>query len=173
MFQLPDFCSKLLYTLAPPYLFRTVFQSGLRGCLLGLSAQKVCQIEYNSQLSGCALFSVDTCKSQQVLFFPFPFWWVSSAILSLCLAKTSEHHFIFLTFFFLFSVDANYVHLLSLQPVCNIFMLSRAPASPRGKLLHTSNDEVFVATTQGTPPAHLVCRQQGLHSQDVIYSCIL
>ena len=102
MFQLPDFCSKLLYTLAPPYLFRTVFQSGLRGCLLGLSAQKVCQIEYNSQLSGCALFSVDTCKSQQVLFFSFPFWWVSSAILSLCLAKTSEHHFIFLTFFFLF-----------------------------------------------------------------------
>ena len=74
---------------------------------------------------------------------------------------------------FLLSVDANYVHLLSFQPVCNIFTLSRAPASPKEKLLHTSNDPVFVATTQWTPPAHLICRQQGLHSQDVIYSYIL
>lgn len=137
---------------------------------MGLSAQKVCQIEYNSQLSGCALFSRHLLKPAGVFFF-FPFWWVSSSILSLCLAKTSGHHFIFL--FFLFSVDANYVHLPSFQPVCNIFTLSRAPASPREKLLHTSNDPVFVATTQWTPRAHLVCRQQGLHSQDVIYSYIL
>ena len=43
------------------YLFRSVPQSSLRICLLGLSPQYVCQVKHNSQPLGCTLFfSVDS-----------------------------------------------------------------------------------------------------------------
>ena len=42
-----------------PYLFGVVSHSSLRSCLLGLSPQKICQIQCNSQLLGCAFFSPD------------------------------------------------------------------------------------------------------------------
>ena len=54
-------CSDYLVLLQKlPYLFREIPQSYLRGCLLGLSLQKFHWIKHNSQLLGCAFFSVDT-----------------------------------------------------------------------------------------------------------------
>ena len=61
MFQLPGFCCKSCYMYCfLTYLFGAVPQSYLRGCLLGLRLQKFHWIKHNSQLLGCAFFSVDT-----------------------------------------------------------------------------------------------------------------
>ena len=54
------------------YLFGTEPLSYLRGCLLGLSSQEVCQIRHNCQTLCCTFFfsflsPVDTIKSQYLL----------------------------------------------------------------------------------------------------------
>ena len=61
MFQLPGFffCKNSFVSWLLPYLFRAVHLSDLRGCLLGLSPQKVSQIKHNSQILG-SLFFLDT-----------------------------------------------------------------------------------------------------------------
>ena len=43
-----------------PYLFGTVPQSYLRGCLPGYSPQLGPRIKHNSRLLGCAFFSVES-----------------------------------------------------------------------------------------------------------------
>ena len=66
-------------------------------------------------------FQLTLAKASRCCFFFLSFWWVSSAALSLRLAKTSGRHRFFFSlyfflFFFLFSADANFVHLLCLVP---------------------------------------------------------
>ena len=56
------FQQTLLYTWLFPYLFRTVPQGYLRGCLLGDSSQLGPQIKHNSQLSGCVDFFFSRCS---------------------------------------------------------------------------------------------------------------
>ena len=62
MFQLPSFCYKNSYIFQfLLYLFGSIPQGDLRGCLPSLSPQQVCKIEHNSHLLGCAFFfSIDT-----------------------------------------------------------------------------------------------------------------
>lgn len=57
MFQLPSFCYKNSYIFQfLLYLFGSIPQGDLRGCLPSLSPQQVCKIEHNSHLLGCAFF---------------------------------------------------------------------------------------------------------------------
>ena len=57
MSWLPGFLLQNSYVLwLLPSLFRTIPQSYLRGCILGLILSFVCQVKHNSHLWGCAFF---------------------------------------------------------------------------------------------------------------------
>ena len=74
IFLLPGLCCKnACISWLPCLSLQSNPSEHLRGCVLGLSPQNVLQIKHNSQLLGCAFFSVDRGITH------FPHGWVSKA----------------------------------------------------------------------------------------------